>query len=117
MYSDQIYRLFFRDTFELRRTNRVNHQPGQVFFVKNDERQTKKENVDFDKITDPKGIVEGTETPQKTDLMSDRQLFGYWFSTKARHIALFYDTHNEESQEVPRFMEILSMMKYNSIMP
>ena len=117
MYSDQIYRLFFRDTFELRRTNRVNHQPGQVFFVKNDERQTKKENVDFDKITDPKAIREGTETPQKTDRMSDRQLFGYWFSTKARHIALFYDTHNEESQETPRFMEILSMMKYNSIMP
>ena len=117
MYSDQIYRLFYRDTFELRRTNRVNHQPGQVFFVKNDENQKKTEHVDFDKITDSKGITQGNETPQKTDLQSDRQLFGYWFSTKARHIALFYDTHNEESQETPRFMEILSMMKYNTITP
>ena len=88
-----------------------------MFFVKNDENQKKAEHVDFDKITDSKGIAEGNETPQKTDLQSDRQLFGYWFSTKARHIALFYDTHNEESQETPRFMEILSMMKYNTITP
>lgn len=117
MYSDQIYRLFYRDTFELRRTNRVNHQPGQVFFVENKPEQKKKEYEDTEKYQDIHGLAEGNETTKKTDLMSDRQLFGYWFSTKTRHIALFYDTHNNESQEVPRFMEILSMMKYNTINP
>ena len=115
MYSDQIYRLFYRDTFELRRTNRVNHQPGQVFFVKHDISQKKKEYADPDKMSNPD--VKDKETPFKTDLQSDRQLFGYWFSTKSRHIALFYDTHNENAQEVPRFYEILSMMKYNTITP
>lgn len=116
MYSDQIYRLFFRDTFELRRTNRINHQPGQLFFLEHRKEHIKKQYGNPDKIGDPAMVKEG-EQPLISDLGTDQQLFGYWFSTKSRHVALFYDTHNEESQEVPRFMEIMSMMKYNTIEP
>jgi len=115
MYSDQIYRLFFRDTFELQRTNRVNHQPGQLFFIPIDKDMTKKKHLDTEKLN--KDGAKGTEEVMETDLMSDRQLFGYWFSTKTRHIAMFYDTHREDAQEVPRFMETISMMKYNTINP
>ena len=118
MYSDQTYRLFNRDTLELRRTNRVNHQPGQMFFIEHRKEHTKKTHVDKERMEQAKDdAFNMTETPMKADLQTDRQLFGYWFSTKARHIALFYDTHNNEAQEVPRFFEIMSFMKYNTIVP
>jgi hypothetical protein len=119
IYSDQLYRLCNRDTFEVNKNNRVNHQPGQLFFVPQHEDQAKKEYVDKDKLEE---MINGSpeksnETVTGRDLMSDRQLFGYWFTTKVRHIAFFYDTHDENAQESPRFLESISMMKYNSIMP
>ncbi len=115
MYSDQLYRLMFRDTFELQRTNRVNHQPAQLFMIPRNTHETRKKHVDVDKLN--KGGADGDEEVAKTDVSSDTQLYGYWFSTKTRHIIMFYDTGREEAQEAPRMFEIVSMMKYNTINP
>lgn len=119
MYNDCIQGIANRDTFILTRTNKVCHQPWQVFYlISRPEEMKDNEIIDVNNIkkADPGDPDSHKESKEKTveNKYADNQFFGPWYTYKTTHTITINGTDKDSA---PQMIERLQMVKPFEICP